>query len=80
MKIDQKFIGAKVKSNLLNRYFVIEEGNEELYIKLGLLHIFVNSEPKIKKITDVKTGKKSDINTDSDSNGISDSDSPLLAP
>jgi len=79
MKIDQKFIGAKVKSNLLNRYFVIEEGNEELYIKLGLLHIFVNSEPKIKKIN-VKTREISDINTDSDSNGISDSDSPLLAP
>lgn len=79
MKIDQKFIGAKVKSNLLNRYFVIEEGNEELYIKLGLLHIFVNSEPKI-KIINVKTREKSDINTDSDSNGISDSDSPLLAP
>jgi hypothetical protein len=79
MKIDQKFIGAKVKSNLLNRYFVIEEGNEELYIKLGLLHIFVNSEPKI-KIINVKTREKSDINTDSDSNGISDSDSPVLAP
>jgi hypothetical protein len=79
MKIDQKFIGAKVKSNLLNRYFVIEEGNEELYIKLGLLHIFVNSEPKI-KIKNVKTREISDINTDSDSNGISDSDSPLLAP
>lgn len=79
MKIDQKFIGAKVKSNLLNRYFVIEEGNEELYIKLGLLHIFVNSEPKI-KIINVKTREISDINTDSDSDGISDSDSPLLAP
>jgi hypothetical protein len=79
MKIDQKFIGAKVKSNLLNRYFVIEEDNEELYIKLGLLHIFVNSEPKI-KIINVKTREISDINTDSDSNGISDSDSPLLAP
>jgi hypothetical protein len=79
MKIDQKFIGAKVKSNLLNRYFVIEEGNEELYIKLGLLHIFVNSEPKI-KIINVKTREISDINTDSDSNGISDSDSALLAP
>jgi hypothetical protein len=78
MKIDQKFIGAKVKSNLLNRYFVIEEGNEELYIKLGLLHIFVNSEPKI-KIINVKTREISDINTDSDSNGISDSDSPVLA-
>jgi hypothetical protein len=79
MKIDQKFIGAKVKSNLLNRYFVIEEGNEELYIKLGLLHIFVNSEPKI-KIINVKTREISDINTDSDSNGISDSDSAVLAP
>lgn len=79
MKIDQKFIGAKVKSNLLNRYFVIEEGNEELYIKLGLLHIFVNIEPKI-KIINVKTREISDINTDSDSNGISDSDSPVLAP
>jgi hypothetical protein len=79
MKIDKKFIGAKVKSNLLNRYFVIEEGNEELYIKLGLLHIFVNSEPKI-KIINVKTREISDINTDSDSNGISDSDSPVLAP
>jgi len=79
MKIDKKFIGAKVKSNLLNRYFVIEEGKEELYIKLGLLHIFVNSEPKI-KIINVKTREISDINTDSDSNGISDSDSPLLAP
>jgi hypothetical protein len=79
MKIDQKFIGAKVKSNLLNRYFVIEEGNEELYIKLGLLHIFVHTEPKI-KIINVKTREISDINTDSDSNGISDSDSPLLAP
>ena len=61
MKIRKEFIGAKVKSQLVNRYFIIEEGKEDLYIKLGLLHIFDMSEPKIKiiKKEDVKARKKS---------------------
>ena len=78
MKIQKRFIGSKVKSNLVNRYFIIEEGNEELYIKLGLLHIFEPVGLKIKKI-DVKNREISDINTDSDSNGAEDTGSPLLA-
>ena len=57
MKIQEKFIGAKVKSNLVNRYFIIEEGNEELYITLGLLHIFQSITPKIIKKIDAKTGE-----------------------
>jgi len=79
MKIQEKFIGAKVKSNLVNRYFIIEEGNEELYITLGLLHIFQSITPKIIKKIDAKTGEKSDINNDSDSNGAANDSSPLLA-
>ena len=79
MKIQKRFIGAKVKSNLVNRYFIIEEGNEALYIKLGLLHIFEPVGLKIKKKIDVKNREISDINTDSDSNGAEDTGSPLLA-
>jgi len=78
MKIQKRFIGSKVKSNLVNRYFIIEEGNEELYIKLGLLHIFEPVGLKIKKI-DVKNREISDINTDSDSNGTANDSSPVLA-
>lgn len=45
----------------MNRYFIIEEGKEDLYIKLGMLHIFDATEPRIKiiKKEDVKTRKKS---------------------
>lgn len=79
MKIQKRFIGAKVKSNLVNRYFIIEEGNEELYIQLGLLHIFEAVGPKIIKKIDVKNREISDINTDSHSNGTANDSSPLLA-
>lgn len=79
MKIQKRFIGAKVKSNLVNRYFIIEEGNEELYITLGLLHIFEAVSPKIIKKIDVKNREISDINNDSDSDGAADNSSPLLA-
>ncbi len=61
MKIKKQFIGAKVKSQLVNTYFIIEEGKEDLYLKLGLLHIFEFSESRIKIIKkDAKTGKKSE--------------------
>ena len=79
MKIQEKFIGAKVKSNLVNRYFIIEQGNEELYIQLGLLHIFEAVGPKIIKKIDVKNREISDINTDSNSDGAANDSSPLLA-
>lgn len=79
MKIQKRFIGAKVKSNLVNRYFIIEEGNEELYITLGLLHIFEAVSPKIIKKIDVKNREISDINNDSDSDGAANDSSPLLA-
>lgn len=61
MKIKKELIGSKVKSQLVNRYFIIEEGKENLYIKLGMLHIFDATEPRIKiiKKEDVKTRKKS---------------------
>jgi hypothetical protein len=61
MKIKKELIGSKVKSQLVNRYFIIEEGKEDLYIKLGMLHIFDAAEPRIKiiKKEDVKTRKKS---------------------
>lgn len=76
MKIKKQLIGSKVKSQVLNRYFVIEEGKEDLYIKLGLLHIFDATEPKIKVIKkeDAKTGKKSDEYTDSNSDRAEDSE------
>lgn len=76
MKLKKHLIGSKVKSQVLNRYFVIEEGKEDLYIKLGLLHIFDAAEPKIKVIKkqDAETGKKSDKLTDSDSDGAQDSE------
>ena len=79
MKIQKRFIGAKVKSNLVNRYFIIEEGNEELYITLGLMHIFEAVGPKIIKKIDVKNREISYINNDSDSNGAANDSSPLLA-
>jgi hypothetical protein len=72
MKIQKKFIGAKVKSNLVNRYYVIQEGNEELYLKLGLQHIFEFTAPKIKKYA--KIGKESAEHTDSDSDRAEDAE------
>lgn len=77
MKIHKKFIGAKVKSNITNTYFLIEEGKEDFYITLGLLHIFDSSEPKIKKYVTIR--KESDIIDDSNSDGAEDTGSPILA-
>lgn len=76
MKLKKHLIGSKVKSQVLNRYFVIEEGKEDLYIKLGLLNIFDATEPKIKVIKkeDAKIRKESDKHTDSDSDRAEDSE------
>ena len=75
MKIQKKYIGAKVKSNLINKYFTIAEGNEDLYIKVGLLHIFENKEPKIKKTKkDAEIREESTEHIDSDSIGAQDTE------
>jgi len=75
MKIKKQLIGSKVKSQILNRYFTIELGKEEFYIKIGLLHIFEPSESKIKMIKkDAEIGKKSDKHIDSDSHRAEDSE------
>jgi hypothetical protein len=74
MKIKQNLIGAKVKSTFLDKWVTIEE---DLYVSMGLIDIFEEESPKIKK--NAKNRKKSDELTDSDSDGASDIDSSPLA-
>lgn len=66
LKIKKNLIGAKVFHVTLNKYFTIEEGNEELYQKLGLNVFETPSTPKLKKDAK-KTTKKRNIKTSSDS-------------
>ena len=77
MKIKKNLIGAKVKSTFLDRWVTIEEGKEDLYVSMGLIDIFEEESPKIKK--NAKNRKKSDELTDSDSDGASDIGSSSLA-
>jgi len=77
MKIKENLIGAKVKSTFLDKWVTIEEGKEDLYVSMGLMDIFEDESPKIKK--NAKNRKKSDELTDSDSDRASDIDSSPLA-
>lgn len=69
-KLRKEIIGSKVYDPILNRNFVIEEGKEDIYYKLGL-DVFVRpSKPKLQK--NVKNRKKRSKRVDSDSNGTND--------
>lgn len=66
MKIKKELIGKRIKGGILNKWYTIEEGQEDRYLKLGLLNIFEVDTPVL--IKNVKDRKKSDKLTDSDSN------------
>lgn len=70
MNIRKKLIGSKVYHKVLNRYFTIEVGNEELYERLGLDVFTKRRKPKLQK--NDKTKAKSDDNVHNDGNGIDD--------
>jgi hypothetical protein len=79
LKIKKEYIGAKVRAGLLNKWYIIEEGNEELYWQLGMLDIFDRSQPAIiKKKIHVKNRKKSEQHIDSDSERTNNDSSPIL--
>ena len=77
MKIKQELIGAKVFSTLFQRWIKIEAGQEQLYIDMQLFDIFEKKQPKLVK--DVKDTKEFNIKSDSDSNGVDNSDSSTLS-
>lgn len=80
LKIKKEYIGSKVRAGVLNKWYVIEEGNEELYWQLGILDIFERSEPAIiKKKEDVKNRKKSAEHVDSNSERADNDSSPVLS-
>ena len=68
MKIKKEFIGSKCWSPVLSRFFVIEEGKEELYSNLGIFDIYEIEKPQlIKKENVINTKKRNDaINSDGD--------------
>jgi len=70
MKIKKDLIGKRIKGGILNKWYTIEEGQEERYLKLGLLNIFEIDTPLLTK--NVKDRKKSDKLTNSDSDGTND--------
>lgn len=68
MKIKKELIGSRVKSEILGKWYTIEEGNEELYASVGIMHIFEIEKPKlIKKEEDVKNPKRGRKQSDSNS-------------
>lgn len=80
LKIKKQYIGSKVRAGVLNKWYVIEEGNEQLYWQLGMLDIFERSEPAIiKKKEDVKNRKKSEQHIDSNSERTDNDSSPVLS-
>lgn len=79
LKIKKEYIGSKVRAGVLNKWYIIEEGNEQLYWQLGILDIFERSEPAIiKKKEDVKDRKKSAKHVDSDSERTNNDSSTIL--
>ena len=58
LKIKKEYVGSKVYHATLNKHFTIEEGNEELYEKLGLNVFEAKGKPKLKK--DAKNTKRRD--------------------
>jgi len=66
MKIQKKYIGAKVWHPILNQYILIESGNEEKYEKLGL-DIFVKArKPKLQKNDKNRKGSSDNVRGNSD--------------
>lgn len=70
MKIKKEYIGSKCWSPLMSRFFVIEEGKEELYCNLGIFDIYEIEKPKLIKKENVINSKKRDDAIDSDGNGV----------
>lgn len=69
MKIKRKYLNnnTKVWHPILNKYFLIEEGKEELYMRLGFDHIFTKPQkPKLQKSD--KTTKRRSNNVRSNRN------------
>ena len=80
LKIKKEYIGSKVRAGLLKKWYVIEEGNEQLYWELGILSIFESNEPAIIKIKkDAKDRKKPTEQLNSNGIGTDNDSSPVLS-
>ncbi len=77
MEIKAKLIGTKALSPVFKKWMIIERGKEDLYLACGIIDIFEKRKPKL--IKDAKDSKEFNINNDSDSNGVDNSDSSLLS-
>lgn len=77
MEIKAKLIGTKAWSPVFKKWMIIERGKEDLYLASGIIDIFEKRKPKL--IKDAKDSKEFNINNDSDSYGVDNSDSSLLS-
>lgn len=77
MEIKAKLIGTKAWSPVFKKWMIIERGKEDLYLASGIIDIFEKRKPKL--IKDAKDPKEFNINNDSDSDGVDNSDSSLLS-
>jgi hypothetical protein len=77
MEIKANLIGTKAWSPVFKKWMIIERGKEDLYLACGIIDIFEKRKPKL--IKDAKDSKEFNINNDSDSNGVDNSDSSLLS-
>jgi hypothetical protein len=72
MKIKKEYIGSKKMHPILRKYFLIEEGKEELYARLGFDIFDKPKKPKLTKKTtksNVKTSKRRSNNIRSNGDG-----------
>lgn len=60
---------------ILNKVYTVEEGKEELYASVGLMHIFEEEKPVLIK-SDAKDRKRKRKSLDSDSVGADNDSSP----
>ena len=65
MNIRKKLIGSKVFHPILNKYILIEKGNEELYERLGMDVFTKRRKPKLQKNDKIATGPSDDVRDDS---------------
>lgn len=72
MKIKKEHIGTKKQHPILRSYFVIEEGKEDLYARLGFDIFEAPKKPKLEKKSNAKTRKRRGNNVHSDNNGTQD--------
>ena len=70
MKIKKEFIGSKCWSPVMSRFFIIEEGKEELYCNIGIFDIYEIEKPKLIKKENVINTKKRNNTADCDGDGI----------